>query len=166
MNALSLSPQGLGLLKSIETLALKPYDDQSGNVIHQWLPGATIGYGHLISEAQWPLYADGLNVAGAEALFKSDLAPFEQAVNRLVTRTLTQYKFDALVILMYNIGIGAFSSSSVLKLVNDPATPTPYADLEEAWKAWDKSQGKFNQGLANRRAAEWNLYSKGIYQRW
>jgi len=29
--------------------------------------------------------------------------------------------------------------------------------------AWDKSQGKYNKGLANRRKVEWKIYSKNIY---
>ena len=35
-----------------------------------------------------------------------------------------------------------------------------------AWKAWNKSQGQVMQGLVNRRNAEWDVYSKNIYQRW
>lgn len=33
-------------------------------------------------------------------------------------------------------------------------------------KAWNKSQGKVNAGLTNRRAAEWRIYTSGIYARW
>ena len=59
-----------------------------------------------------------------------------------------------------------FSSSAVLKLVNDPTAKTAHKDLESAWKAWNKSQGIVNAGLVNRRNAEWNIYSENIYQRW
>jgi GH24 family phage-related lysozyme (muramidase) len=161
-----LSDQGRKLLQSIETLRLKPYDDQTGKEINKWVKGATIGYGHLIKKRDWKLYKKGITKAQAEQIFKDDLAPFENAVNETITSPISQQQFDALVILTYNIGISNFENSSVAKLVNNPKVKTPYPDLEAAWKAWDKSQGNVNQGLINRRNSEWNIYTKGIYKRW
>ena len=83
-----------------------------------------------------------------------------------MTAQISQQQFDASVILAFNIGIGAFKSSSALKLINDPNASTTYDSLESAWKAWNKSQGKVSRGLVNRRNAEWNIYSKGVYERW
>ena len=83
-----------------------------------------------------------------------------------VKSALTQNQFDALVIFVFNIGISAFTSSSVLKLINDPTAKTGHKDLESAWKAWNKSQGVVNTGLTNRRNAEWKIYSKNKYERW
>ncbi len=99
-------------------------------------------------------------------MFRQDLLPFANAVNAKVTADISQNQFDALVILTFNIGISAFGTSSVLKLVNDPAAITSYPDLESAWKAWNKSQGQVMQGLVNRRNSEWNIYAQGIYQAW
>jgi GH24 family phage-related lysozyme (muramidase) len=166
MSNLSLSSSGESLLKGVETLRLKPYDDQTGDDISSWVEGATIGYGHLIASDEWHLYENGINESQAENLFSDDLAPFLAAVNESVTAQISQQQFDALVMLVFNIGIGAFKSSSALKLVNDPNASTSYDSLESAWKAWNKSQGKVNQGLVNRRNAEWNVYSKGVYERW
>jgi len=87
-------------------------------------------------------------------------------VKTQVTTNITQNEFDALVILTFNIGCNGFIDSSVLKLINNPKTTTRYANLEAAWKAWNKSQGKINNGLKNRRDAEWTIYTKGIYQKW
>ncbi|SEN77526.1 type VI secretion system secreted protein VgrG, partial [Nitrosomonas marina] len=47
-----LSEKGIEFLKSIETFRSKPYDDQTGENITQWVKGATIGYGHLISRSE------------------------------------------------------------------------------------------------------------------
>jgi len=47
-----MSNQGMGLLKSIEKLRLKPYDDQTGKEISSWVKGATIGYGYLIDPGE------------------------------------------------------------------------------------------------------------------
>ncbi len=166
MNAMQLSPQGIEWLKTIECLACTPYDDQTGQPVSCWVPGATIGYGHLIAGSEWPRYSEGIDQAGAEALLCSDLAPFVATVNASIGVPLRQNRFDALVILAYNIGRDAFARSSVVKLVNDPAAHTAYPDLEQAWKAWNKSQGRVMQGLVNRRNAEWTMYSTGRYEYW
>jgi GH24 family phage-related lysozyme (muramidase) len=83
-----------------------------------------------------------------------------------VKANVTQNEFDAMVILAFNIGQAGFSNSSILKMVNDPSATTSYTTLENAWKAWDKSQGKVSRGLKNRRQTEWNIYNKGIYAKW
>ena len=154
------------LLKAIETLATKPYDDQTALDITAWVSGATIGYGHLISKSDWPKYKDGFTKDDAINLFNADLAPFVNTVKSKVKANITQNEFDAMVILTFNIGEKGFSDSSALKIINDPSAKTTYSTLESAWKAWNKSKGIINNGLINRRNAEWNIYTKGIYQRW
>jgi len=166
MSNLSMSEDGINLLKSVETLRLQTYDDQTGEDISSWVEGATIGYGHLIARSEWDIYRNGITEPQADALFAGDLEPFEAAVNNGVTADITQNQFDACVILAFNIGTNGFLTSSALKLVNDPNAITPYDNLEAAWKAWDKSQGKVSRGLQNRRNAEWKIYSQGVYERW
>ena len=164
--SLRISKKAKDLLKSIETLATKPYDDQTGDEIENWVRGATIGYGHLIPSSQWNTYKNGISKAQAETLLNKDLAPFENKVKTAIKAKLTQNEFDALVILAYNIGQTAFANSSVVKLINNPSATTPYPSLEKAWKAWNKSQGAVMRGLTNRRNAEWNIYTQAIYKRW
>ena len=161
-----MSDRGVKLLKSIEQLRLVPYDDQTGEPTTRWCKGATIGYGHLILQAEWPLYKSGITKAEAEELFVRDLAPRESTVTRYVRSPLQRHQFDALVILVYHIGRSNFATSSVVKLLRDPSADTPYPCLEGAWKAWNKSQGEVNRGLINRRAAEWRLFTTGAYTRW
>ena len=161
-----ISKKGLDLLKAVEGLRLKTYDDQTGKGISAWIKGATIGYGHLISQSEWDTYKKGIDSKQAETLLKKDISPYVKAVNSEVTSALKQYEFDALVILSFNIGLDAFKTSSVLKLVNNPSAKTNYTNLETAWKAWNKSQGKKMQGLVNRRNAEWNIYNSNIYKKW
>lgn len=165
---MALSDRGETWLKEVEKLALYPYDDQKGisHRISEWVEGATIGYGHLIRKKDWPRFKDGITAEEAELLFQADIGPYVDKVNEVITIDLQQHEFDALVIFAYNIGKGGFATSSAARLVNDPDADTPYPDLESAWKAWNKSQGKVNQGLINRRAAEWDMYSKGTYRHW
>ena len=164
--SLSFGPDGVALLKSIEKLRLKPYNDQTGKDITTWVAGATIGYGHLIAKSEWKTYEKGISEKDADALFNADLAPFVDAVRNTITVGLQQHQFDALVIFAFNIGISGFKGSSVVQLINNPKAKTSYATLEDAWKAWNKSQGKLNKGLVNRRNAEWNIYNSATYSRW
>lgn len=170
MSDYHMSDQGIELLMSIEAFRSEPYDDQNGDEISAWVKGATIGYGHLISLQEWNEFGDsyrkGITQEQAKTLFLEDLNPFVDGVNAKVSAPLSQHQFDALVILAFNIGLANFATSSVLKLVNNPAAQTKYSNLEAAWKSWNKSQGKVMQGLVNRRNAEWNIYSNNVYAHW
>lgn len=163
---LNISEQVLTLLKQIETLRLKPYDDQTGKETKVWTEGATIGYGHLIKKAEWNTYKDGILEFAANTLFQQDLSPFVTVIRSNITAKLNKNEFDALVMLAFNIGSVGFKGSSVAKLVNDAKAKTSYENLEAAWKSWNKSQGKVMKGLENRRLCEWKVYSQGIYERW
>lgn len=165
-NTMTLSTNATELLQSIEQLSTTPYDDQTGADITQWVKGATIGYGHLISQTEWLKYKDGITAEQASELFLKDLKPYVTVVNKKVTGKIRQNEFDAMVILAFNIGTDAFSGSSVLKLVNNPNAKTSYKSLESAWKAWKRSQGVINKGLINRRKAEWDIYNSGRYKKW
>lgn len=162
----SLSAKGTWLLQSTEECRLDPYDDQTGHRITAWCKGASIGYGHLIPIDDWPLFKNGIGPGQALDLFNADLQPFEDAIREAIIVSLSVRQFDALVLLVFNIGAPAFKGSSVVKLINDARAVTPYASLEKAWKAYKRSQGKINDGLINRRACEWKIWTAGIYERW
>jgi len=163
---LTLSEAGKQWLRDVEQLRLRPYDDQTGREITSWLQGATIGYGYLIPEVEWRYYREGIDIEEAERLFEEELIKYERSVRDSIHVPMSQYEFDAAVILTYNIGIYAFPDSSVAKLINNSGVVTPYSTLEDAWKAWNRSQGVVNRGLVNRRSAEWDIYSKEIYETW
>ncbi|MDT4330389.1 lysozyme [Methylomonas sp. MED-D] len=137
-------------------------------LVNAWVAGATVGYGHLIKAAEWNLYKNGITEFTARTLFGLDLTPFVTAVRSGITSSLEQHQFDALVMLAFNIGAGAngFAGSSVVKMINDPTAKTNYPNLEAAWKAWNKSQGKVLKGLENRLACEWVVFSQGVYKKW
>lgn len=161
---LFMSEQGRNFLKDIEICKLDPYDDQTGKVIKEWNIHATIGYGHLISEKEWSQYEKGITREQAGELFDNDLLKYEDAVVVSIKKYVTQNQFDALVIFCYNIGVNGFKNSSVVKIIN--GQKSNYSSLEDAWKAWGKSNGKQNKGLENRRNAEYKIYSEGKYERW
>jgi len=164
---MKMSGKGIELLRSIEAFRDYAYDDQNGEEIEAWVPGATIGYGHLIEESEWNNYCGKtMGLLEAEILFSSDITPFEFAVEAACDDPPNSHQFDAMVMLAFNIGIRGFQQSSAIKLINNSLAITPYKNLEDAWKAWNKDRGKVVQGLVNRRNAEWDIFSKGIYARW
>lgn len=136
------SPKGIALIKEFEGLRLKAYKCPGG----VW----TIGYGHtagvrpgmVISERQ------------AEDFLKDDLIAFEEYLNGLGL-TLNQNQFDALVSLIYNIGIGNFQKSTLLRKAR--LNPNDNSIMDEFLK-WVYSKGRVLPGLQRRRLREMKLY--------
>jgi GH24 family phage-related lysozyme (muramidase) len=160
----TLSDQAIELLKEIEKLSLVPYDDQTGEQIDEWCKGATIGYGHLIKQGEWSQYGREITQYEADELFIFDAEPMIQAVDETIQGECQQQEFDACVILTFNIGANGFKNSSIAKIINGETTP--YKSIDDAWMAWNKSQGKLNKGLNNRRECELRIFHEGIYERW
>ena len=140
---------GINLICSFEGLRLNAYDDGVG----VW----TIGFGTTS-------YPNGVKVKRgdtctteqAKAYMTHDLKKFESAVNSVVTMSINQNQFDALVSLAYNIGTNAFKNSTLVKKLNA-------GDIRGAaaqFNVWNKGGGKVMQGLVNRRAKEKSLFLK------
>lgn len=156
------SPKGLSFIKQHESIAgynnktgfFMPYDDGYGFM--------TIGYGHKIEPGD--NFEKGLSHTGVLDLLIRDIVKFEKSVGRTIKIPLKQNQFDALVALAFNIGVGAFEKSTIVKYINDPQfRDTRYPTPESAWKAWNKCNGKMSRGLVNRRNYEWDLFTNGIY---
>lgn len=135
---------GLAIIKQFEGLELKAYLCPA----RVW----TIGYG-----STGPHVKPGMTIteAQAEALLRDDLARFEAAAHSAAPNA-TQNQFDAMVSLAFNIGIGAFQKSSVLRLHK----AGDFAGAGRAFGMWVKAKGKTLPGLVRRRAAEAALYRK------
>jgi len=168
---MKMSDKGIEWLKGKEDRVLDKrgnhviYDDATKKPVNPNEPlpkGATIGYGHLVKPGED--FTNGITERQAIALLRSDIAVAERAVNDNITVPLAQNQYDALVSLAYNIGSGGFKNSTVVKYINNPDFHSSvYSDLESAWRAWNRTQGKVSNGLINRRQNEWNLYKRGIY---
>ena len=89
----------------------------------------TIGYGHacLSSSTDLPQYgvkcvsgscSGSLSESQAEEVLKNDVAGFVSCVHNNVKVPITQNMFDAMVSFSFNVGCGAFSSSSLLRELN------------------------------------------------
>ncbi len=162
-SVMKLSAKGLALLKDYEQFRAMPYDDQTGKPITEFCKGATVGYGNLLSERTFIQYKNGITLAAATSLLAEKLAKFEAVVRRSIIVNLCQNEYDALVMFCYNIGKErkGFPTSTVVKIING----TVNGDLDVAWMLWNKSQGKVNKGVINRRKTELNVYKNSIYVR-
>jgi lysozyme len=82
-------------------------------------------------------------------------------VNGLLTGVkVNQNQFDAICLLSYNIGTGAFAASTALRLIRKDTKPRN--ELLGAWLSWNKARvnGELKpvKGLTNRRTKEYKLY--------
>lgn len=145
---MEISLAGLAHLKQFEGLRLQPYKDVAG----LW----TIGYGHLLKAGEW---WDSITEEFATRLLAQDVGTAEDAVNALVKVPLSQPQFDALVSFVYNVGVGAFRRSTLLRLLN----AGDYAGAAAQLPLWRKAGGKIVQGLVNRRAQEVAMFNGGSY---
>ena len=167
---MKISDKGIEWLKRLEG-SIKTngkhviYDVATGKPIANGFPlsyGATIGYGHLIKPGED--FKNGITEQQAIKLLRSDIAVAERTVQDNITAQLSQNQYEALVSLAYNIGAGRCKNSTVVKYINNPNFHSSiYPDLESAWQAWNRTQGKVSNGLINRRQNEWKLYKRGIY---
>jgi lysozyme len=133
----------------VSSLLYFPYDDGYGY--------STIGYGHLIKPGED--FSKGLTAAQVTQLFQADIAGTVTRVNSALKVGVSQSQFDALVSLSFNIGKAA---SHPVRVLNAGG-----AVRESEFTIYDhvKVNGKatVSQGLLARRKAEWNIFSKNIY---
>lgn len=135
---------GIALIKKFEGVRLKAYKCPAG----VW----TIGFGHTGPDVHSGLE---INERVAEQLLIGDLLRFEHGVEEYldgVPASLNQ--FSAMVALAFNIGLGAFARSSVLRHHRQGNRQL----AAEAFLLWNKAGGAVLPGLTRRRVAERELY--------
>lgn len=146
---MKLNEQGYRLLIKHEGLRLSPY------LCPARIP--TIGYGNTY-------YPDGKRVTMldkpitkeyAYEMFKTIADRFALRVDRLVTANVNQNQFNALVSFAYNVGMGNFQKSTLLRKVN--ANPNDVT-IRAEFNKWVKAGGVRLNGLVNRRKDEADIY--------
>lgn len=148
------STKALSLIKFFEAsdvVRLKAYLDTGG------VP--TIGWGTTVyPNGKRVKIGDVCTEEEAEEFLRNDLKIAVQGVKSVVKVEISQSIFDALVSFVYNIGIGQFRSSTMLKLINEEK----FALASQQFARWKFDNGKEQPGLAKRRAAEQKLFNEGI----
>lgn len=139
-------------IKKSEGLRLKAYPDPGSK---DGLP-ITIGYGTTRINGRPVNRGEVITQSQADDYFEKDINQFAKKVEALVKVKLNANQFGALVSFAYNVGIGAFASSTLLKLLN----AGDYNAVPSQLRRWNKNDGKVMQGLINRREEEIKLWLK------
>jgi len=138
-----INKAGIELIKSFEGLRLKAYQCSA----KRW----TIGYDH----AQGVYKGQEITKEQAEAFLLDDIQDAQNAVSGLVKVPLNDNEYAALVSFTFNIGVGHFRNSTMLKILNKNMHDTVPAQLMR----WNKINGEAVGGLSRRRAAEVKLWN-------
>jgi lysozyme len=142
MKKMTTSRKGLQLIKGFEGLRLGSYKCPAG----VW----TIGYGHTKGVKQGQV----IDQMRADDMLIEDIAPIERLLNSIGIN-FRQEQFDALVSWIFNLGAGAFGSSTLKKkILSDAKDEEIAAEIIR----WVNSGGKPMAGLKRRRVAEANMF--------
>ena len=143
-----ISEKGLSLVRKFEGLRTTAYKCSAG----VW----TIGYGHT----QQVKAGQIITKAQADAFLQLDISKANAAITRLVSVPITQNERDALASFIFNVGVGAFQTSTMLKKLNG----SDKQGAANEFLRWDKARNpKTNKleplaGLTKRRIAEKGLF--------
>lgn len=139
------------LIAKFEGLRLKAYQDTGGI----W----TIGYGSTKDPFTGISVKEGDVITKDTALawLKKDIEQRQFAIRKLIKVPVNGNQLAALTSLAYNIGLGAFQTSTLLRLLNQKANIVQVADQ---FLRWNKVKGQEVKGLTNRRILERELFLK------
>lgn len=152
---MNISTNGIELIKQFEEFVSCPYVDSVGKL--------TIGYGTTY-------YQNGNNVqkndpciteVQATSILENYLKGTVEFLNSVIKVELNQNQFDSLCSIVYNIGVGNFSHSTLLREVNtDSSNPSIRTDFLMFNKGHENGQLVVLPGLTTRRSKEADLYFK------
>lgn len=151
----SLNAETIEHVKRWEGCKLKAYPDPGSRDGTPW----TIGYGHTSDSFMKVHKGLVITQAQADAALVHDLEETAAEVARLVKVKLSDNQFGALISFAFNVGVGAFGKSTLLKKLN----AGDYGSVPAQLARWNKNDGKVMEGLTNRRAAEAGLWAKGAH---
>ena len=143
-----VSQAGQDFIKGYEKLSLTVYDASGKRKAGGW----TIGYGHKTTRDAGPF-----TLPEAEALFQGDVARMASHVSADLNVPVSQNQFDALVSLRFNAGANAITPP-----VAD-LNSTGHATMGDFTNHYITAGGVPSRGLELRRAAEWRIFSEGVY---
>jgi len=147
---MEINKAGRDLIKRFEGCKLKAYKCPAGLWTISWgltfyPDGTKVKEGDVITQQQ------------AEDYFNAIVDDFAKKVDALIKSNVTDNNFSALVSFAYNVGMGNFQRSTLLRKVNsNPKDATILAEF----KKWTRANGEVLKGLVRRRDAEAKLYEQ------
>lgn len=153
---MKLSEQGAEFIGRFEGFRPDLYNDPAGH--------CTIGYGHLVHQgncngSEPAEFKKGITRKQAAKLLREDAQSAAAAIKSQVKVPLNQHQFDALVSFVYNVGVGNFGSSTLLKVLNQKQ----YDEVPAQLNRWVFASSQRLAGLVTRRKAEGTLFATGKY---
>ena len=141
------------LIKSFEGFSPKPYLCPAG------VP--TIGYGTTVYPDDKPVSISDAPISEEDATkyLALYLTTPMKVIEQIVKRKLSSNELSALLSFTYNLGLGAFQLSTLLKVINGEP-----GDLKSEWLRWNKAGGRELAGLTRRREAEYALFTRTANQ--
>lgn len=130
----------IGSVTQLEGTKYVPYDDVVGVI--------TVCQGHTGKDV---IRGKKYTPEECKAFLEKDLKAHREAVYKCVNVPLTPYQFDAYTLFAYNVGTNAFCNS---KTVLAPLNRGEYKVSCDGLLKWVYADGKYVQGLYNRRAYE------------
>lgn len=138
-----MSQACIDLIKHYESCSLVAYPDP-GTGDEPW----TIGWGHTGGVKP----DDTCTQEQADAWLAQDIEEHRDGVKALLHVDVTENQMDALTSFAFNVGLGNFRGSTLLRLIN-AGTPDSTQFLR-----WVNANGKILPGLVKRRQAEKSLF--------
>jgi len=122
----------------------------------------TIAYGHLVKKAPCDGteprdFRRGLSEPAGAKLLDSDMAVARLAVATYVIVKMSDGQYGALCDFVYNVGVGLFKRSTLLRDVNQNRID----DVPIQFRRWNSANGKELPGLKERRDREVALFFEG-----
>jgi lysozyme len=146
------SMTALTLIKEFETFSSEPYKNPSG------IP--TIGYGTITYPNGKRVTMEDRPITEEEAtlcLLSHIINEIIPILTKYIKVSLSQNQIDALISLIYNIGISNFKESNLLKKIN---AILPIDLIKREWMKWIRERDKVSGGRMRRRNKEFSLFSK------
>lgn len=137
---------GMALTESFEKCRLTPYRDSGGVWTNGWGNTHHVDPNITITQEQ------------ADRDLLANVQDTVDCVNDNVNVALTQDQFDALVDFTFNVGCGAFKSSTLLRKLN----AGDFQGADDQFAVWNKIKGVPSKGLDHRRAAEDALFDEDV----
>lgn len=147
---MEVNKAGKDLIKRFEGCKLKAYRCPAGLWTISWgltfyPDGTKVKEGDVITQQQ------------AEDYFNAIVDDFAKKVDALIKSNVSENNFSALVSFAYNVGMGNFQRSTLLRKVN--ANPKDTTIRAEFMK-WTRANNVVLKGLVRRREAEAKLYEQ------
>lgn len=118
----------------------------------------TIGYGSTFIDGEPVTKYAVITESDALDLLRADIEAFAERVSKPgLPDTVTQFQFDAVISLVYNIGFAAFMKSTTSTLFYGGH------DISGRFGLFVRSSGKIIPGLVRRRQEEKEIYVNGVY---